>query len=45
MEKLSSTYGWTPNQIRNQRVDDIHKYFEILDMKARLQKREIRKNK
>lgn len=43
MESLSDAYGWTPNQIRRMRVDDIEAYLQIRDMKIRLREAEERK--
>jgi hypothetical protein len=38
MEILSREYGWTPEEIRNQRADDIDSYLEILRIKGQLAK-------
>jgi hypothetical protein len=38
MEILSKEYGWTPEEIRNQRADDIDSYLEILRVKNEIQK-------
>lgn len=38
MEMLSSHYGWTPSQIREQRVEDIEHYIQILNIKSQLKK-------
>lgn len=37
MEMLSSEYGWTPSQIREQRTEDILAYVEILRLKRKIQ--------
>ena len=41
MEILSSEYGWTPSQIRKERTSDMLSYFDILQVKADM----IKKNK
>jgi hypothetical protein len=33
MEILSSEYGWTPKEIREQRKEDIKLYFDIIRLK------------
>jgi hypothetical protein len=38
-EALSERYGWTPAQIREQRVEDIRAYVDIIDIKQRLHKK------
>jgi len=38
MEMLSDKYGWTPSEIRKQRVSDIKMYLQILREKNTLQK-------
>lgn len=38
MEMLSAEYGWTPDQIRAQRTEDIHAYVEIIKTKRAIQK-------
>jgi len=30
METLSSEYGWTPEEIRRQKAEDIHQYLTII---------------
>ena len=37
MEKLSLKYGWTPDQIREMRVDDIQNYLNIILMRKTLE--------
>lgn len=39
MEALSSRYGWTPAQIREQSAEDIEAYLEIIRAEANLSKR------
>lgn len=43
MEMLSDRYGWTPGQIREQRVEDIEQYVRILNIKSRLERKHRRK--
>jgi hypothetical protein len=38
MEILSSEYGWTPSQIREQRKEDIEKYIDIISVRRKIQK-------
>jgi hypothetical protein len=38
MERLSSEYGWTPDQIRNQRHEDLTAYLRIIRLKGDIQK-------
>jgi hypothetical protein len=38
MEMLSAEYGWTPDQIRAQRVEDISAYLNIIRVKRMIQK-------
>lgn len=38
MEILSDRYGWTPGQIREQRVEDIEQYMAIIRVKNRLER-------
>lgn len=38
MEMLSKEYGWTPSQIREQSVDDINQYIEIINQKNKIAK-------
>lgn len=45
MESLSDSYGWTPKQIREQRIEDILAYLEIRNMKEALKKNEMKKQK
>lgn len=45
MELLSAEYGWTPNEIRQQKAQDIIDYWKIMTYKKWLQKQEIDKNK
>jgi hypothetical protein len=37
-EALSERYGWTPDQIRQLRLEDVNAYIEIISIKQRLQK-------
>ncbi len=39
MEILSKEYGWTPEEIRRQKADDINSYLEILRVKGELAKK------
>ena len=43
MERLSSAYGWTPKQIKNQSIDEINNYLAILNVKSKLRERELNK--
>jgi hypothetical protein len=38
MEMLSERYGWTPNQIRVMREDDIEDYIRIINLKEKVRK-------
>ena len=38
MEKLSRIYGWTPEQMRAMRVEDIQIYLDIISMRNQLKK-------
>jgi hypothetical protein len=38
MEILSDRYGWTPDQIRAQRVEDIEQYMQIIRVKHRIER-------
>ena len=38
MEILSERYGWTPGQIREQRVEDIEQYMSIIRMRNKLER-------
>lgn len=38
MELLSDRYGWTPDEIRAMRLEDVEAYVTILNMKADLEK-------
>jgi len=38
MEKLSREYGWTPDQIREMRVEDIQNYLDINSIRNQLEK-------
>lgn len=37
-ERLSKEYGWTPDQIRSMRVDDVQNYIDIIHTKSMLNK-------
>jgi hypothetical protein len=37
MEALSAEYGWTPNEIRAQRIEEIDAYLNIMRIKRKLQ--------
>jgi len=41
---LSEKYGWLPSQIRNERVDDVVAYIDIVSMKNLIEKNELKKN-
>lgn len=43
MELLSAEYGWTPEEVRNQRLEDVRMYLEILQVKREIQKAEQKK--
>lgn len=45
MEALSRIYGWTPQQIREQRAEDIDQYVEILNEKNSMARFNALKNK
>jgi hypothetical protein len=45
MEVLSSTYGWTLEQIRNTDEGDIKAYIDIISIRNKNQLHEIKKNK
>jgi hypothetical protein len=36
METLSREYGWTPDEIRDQRIEDISAYLDILSARNSL---------
>lgn len=40
MERLSERYGWTPDQIRAMRVEDVRQYLEIIAEIAKIEKHE-----
>lgn len=44
-ERLSSEYGWTPDQIRKMRTQDIDDYILILKVKSDIDKRDARRRK
>jgi len=35
MEALSQNYGWTPNEIRDQKLEDLMAYIAILEGQGR----------
>jgi hypothetical protein len=39
MEMLSREYGWTPSQIRNERLTDIRTYLDIISARNQLIKK------
>lgn len=43
MEMLSSEYGWTPEQIRQQRLDEIDQYIAIINVKRKLKAQQAKK--
>lgn len=43
MESLSERYGWTPSQIREQRVEDIEQYMQIISVRNKLERRKHNK--
>jgi hypothetical protein len=40
MEMLSREYGWTPSQIRNERLTDIRTYLDIISARNQLIKKQ-----
>ena len=38
MELLSQEYGWTPSQIRAERLSDVMSYLDIIEARNSLQK-------
>lgn len=42
MELLSSEYGWTPNEIREMRMDDIENYVTIISLKRKEQQNNLK---
>jgi len=38
MEALSHRYGWTPDQIRDMRYDDVMNYLTVMVEESKLQK-------
>lgn len=40
MEALSNRYGWTPDQIRAMRSDDVDDYLTIIGLKHDIEKAE-----
>lgn len=45
MEALSREYGWTPTEIREQPLEDIEAYFEIIRMRNKLESRKLKQMK
>jgi len=45
MELLSREYGWTPSQIREQNLQDIENYLQIIATRNKLQEIEAKKIK
>jgi hypothetical protein len=45
MEILSREYGWTPEQIRQQRRQDIQDYLDIINIRRTLEKKELDRSK
>lgn len=45
MELLSQSYGWTPSQIREQKLEDINAYLEIIKTRNAIEKSRQNKNK
>jgi hypothetical protein len=43
MEILSERYGWLPSQIRNERLDDIIDYVDIIKVKNIIEKEQSKK--
>jgi hypothetical protein len=43
-ELLSSEYGWTPKEIREQDYEDIKNYLQIISIKRKIQNININKN-
>jgi hypothetical protein len=44
-EMLSEKYGWTPNEIKNQSLNDIRDYLEIINIKMKLEKKKMQRAK
>lgn len=45
MESLSERYGWTPKEIMEQDNDIIDDYFDIANLRSKLEKAESKKAK
>lgn len=45
MERLSKEYGWTPNEIREMRIDDLQAYMDILSIRSKLEQAEMKRAK
>jgi len=43
MEILSERYGWLPSQIRNERLEDIIDYVDIIEVKNIIEKEQSKK--
>lgn len=43
MELLSTEYGWTPDQIRSMRASDVESYIQIINVKAKIKQREMKR--
>lgn len=43
MEILSKNYGWSPNEIREMRKEDIEMYLRIISTKNKIESDEIKK--
>jgi hypothetical protein len=44
MELLSERYGWTPEQIRAQPIDDIEAYVEIIRIKRDIERKHLKQH-
>ena len=44
MESLSAEYGWTPNQIKEQAVQDVYNYWQILTLKKEIENNNTKKS-
>ena len=42
MEMLSERYGWTPQEIRDMKSDDINAYLDIISIQNKERERQIK---
>jgi len=45
METFSKEYGWTPKEIREQSVEDLIQYFQIMRLRKNIENKKIKKMK